>query len=73
MAAFRGPIGRSTEGPSGPSHASPPPRTMFHGPIGSSTEGPAGAVRMRQRYPGQRFVAPVSYTHLRAHETGAYL
>ena len=53
---FRGPIGSSTEGPSGrvrmpPHHPFRHTPHTFRGPIGSSTEGPSGCVRMRPPHP----------------------
>eukprot|EP00959_Pyramimonas_sp_CCMP1952_P184533 3858698-Pyramimonas_sp.AAC.1 len=50
---LRGPVGSSTEGPSGRAHMCPrhpsrhvPHNNRFRGPIGSSTEGPSGTARM---------------------------
>eukprot|EP00959_Pyramimonas_sp_CCMP1952_P321024 6718227-Pyramimonas_sp.AAC.1 len=54
-AAFRGPTGSSTEGPSGTIRKrpetpivafSPTPSPKFRGPVGNSTEGPSATVRM---------------------------
>eukprot|EP00959_Pyramimonas_sp_CCMP1952_P347511 7278795-Pyramimonas_sp.AAC.1 len=69
--ALRGPIRSSTEGPSGTARMRhSPPSTAPRRPIRSPTECPSGTARMRHPPPS---TISVSYTHLRAHETGAYL
>eukprot|EP00959_Pyramimonas_sp_CCMP1952_P211957 4435517-Pyramimonas_sp.AAC.1 len=59
--AFRGPIGSSTEGPSGCAHMRPwPSSTGFRGPIGSSTppKAPVAVPTCVPRHPVRGFVAP---------------
>eukprot|EP00959_Pyramimonas_sp_CCMP1952_P364932 7641794-Pyramimonas_sp.AAC.1 len=62
----RGPIGASTDDPSGTvrmRHGNPswhfhPPNTTFRGPTGNSTEPPTGTVRVRPGNPIWHFSHP---------------
>eukprot|EP00969_Alexandrium_andersonii_P348711 15419148-Alexandrium_andersonii.AAC.1 len=65
------PVATSSQNSSGTGSSSTAPR----GPRGTPCAGPVGS---RERVPfggsdNRRFQAPVSYTHLRAHETSAHL
>eukprot|EP00959_Pyramimonas_sp_CCMP1952_P155001 3242879-Pyramimonas_sp.AAC.1 len=44
--------------PAAQARASTPPRRVLRGLTGSSTAGSSGTDRMRQRHPGECFVAP---------------
>eukprot|EP00959_Pyramimonas_sp_CCMP1952_P257637 5383385-Pyramimonas_sp.AAC.1 len=57
--ALRGPIGSSTESPSGTARMRhPPPSAALRGPIVSATEGPSGMPACVIHHSALRFVAP---------------